>query len=100
MYLHVEPYEVKYQYLINKREKATLKHYNHPKVFIKYSNDVQDVYKNIEECNPGKKHKVLIAFKDMIANMFSNRKLNSIVTELFIKGRKINMSVVFFLIKF
>ena len=60
-----------------------------------YSNDMQDVYKNIGKCNPGKKRKVLIFFDDMIADMISNKKLNSIVTELFIRGRKLNISIVF-----
>ena len=49
-YLHVkDPYEAKYQYLISKREKVGLKHYDDPKAFIEYSNDLQDVYKNIAE---------------------------------------------------
>ena len=52
-----DPYEAKYPFLINKREKVGLKHYDDPKVFIEYSNDMQDVYKNIEEYNPGKKVK-------------------------------------------
>ena len=50
---------------------------------------MQVVYKNIEEYNPGKKGKVLIVFDDMIADMINNKKLNSIVTELFIRGRKL-----------
>ena len=62
---------------------------------MEYSNDMQDVYKNIEDYNPIKKRKVLIVFHDMIADMISNNKLNPIVTELFIKGRKLNISVVF-----
>ena len=56
---------------------------------------MQDVYKNIEEYNPGKKRKVLIVFDDMIADMINNKKLNPIVTELFIRGRKLNISIVF-----
>ena len=60
------PYEAKYQYLINKHEKVGLKHYNDPKTFIMYSNDMQDVYKNIEEYNIGKKREVLIIFDDMM----------------------------------
>ena len=60
MYLHVKvSYEEKYQSLINKRESTGLKYFNDPKVFIEYSNDMQDVYKNIEEHNLAKKHKVL-----------------------------------------
>ena len=51
-------YEAKHQYLMNKRERVGLNHYNDPKAFIEYLNDTQDVYKNIEECNLRKKHKV------------------------------------------
>ena len=56
---------------------------------------MQDVYKNIDDYNPDKENKVLIVFDDMIADMISNKKLNSIVTELFIRGRKSNISLVF-----
>ena len=56
---------------------------------------MQDLYKNIESYNPGKKRKVLIAFDDMIADMINNKKLNSILTELFIRERKLNISIVF-----
>ena len=83
-----------YQYLINKREKVALNHFNDPKAFMEYSNDMQDVYKNIEDYNPIKKRKALIVFDDMIADMINN-KLNPIVTELFIRGRKRNISIVF-----
>ena len=54
-----------------------------------------DVYKNIDEYNSSKKHKVLIIFHDMIADMINNKKLNFIVPELFIRGRKLNISLVF-----
>ena len=54
-----------------------------------------DVYKNIDEYNPAKKHKILIVFDDMIAVMINNKKLKSTVTELFIRGRKLNISLVF-----
>ena len=50
-----DPYEKKYQYLINKREKVGLNHFNDPKTFMEYSNDLQDVHKNIEDYNPIKK---------------------------------------------
>ena len=90
-----DPYEAKYQYLINKREKVGLNHHHDLKTFMEYSNDMQDVYKNIEDYNPGKKRKVLIVFDDMIANMINNKKLNPIVTELFIRGRKLNIPIVF-----
>ena len=56
---------------------------------------MDDIYINIEEYNPNKKRKMLIVFDDMIADMFSNKKLNLIVTELFVRGRKLNISLVF-----
>ena len=66
IYLYAkDPYEAKYQFLINKRESTGLKHFHDPKDFIEYSNDMQDVYKNIEEYNLGKKHKILIGFDDI-----------------------------------
>ena len=54
-----------------------------------------DVYKNIEEYNPNRNCKILISLDDMIAYMLINKKLNSIVTEIFVKGRKLNISLVF-----
>ena len=56
---------------------------------------MQDVYKNIEDCNPRKKRKILIAFDDMIADMINNKKLNPVVTKMFIRGRKLNISIFF-----
>ena len=96
IYLYAkDPYEAKYQYSVNKRENVGLNHFNDPKAFIEYSNDMQDVYKNINYYNPDKENKILIVFDDMIADMIHNKKLNSIVTELFIRGRKLNISLVF-----
>ena len=83
-----DPCEAKYQYLINKRESIGINHFNDLKAFIEYSNDMRDVDKNIDEYNPDKENKILIVFDDMIGDMIHNKKLNSIVTELFIKGRK------------
>ena len=54
-----------------------------------------DVYKNIDEYNSSKKRKVLIVLDDMIADLINNKKLNSIVPELFIRGRKLNIFLVF-----
>ena len=94
IYLYAkDPYEVKYQYLINKHEKVGIDHLDDPKAFIEYSNDMRDVYKNINEYNPDKENKILIVFDDIIADMTSNKKLDSIVTGLFIRGRKLNISV-------
>ena len=89
-----DPYEAKYQYLINKRECVGIDYFNNPKTFIEYSNDMHDVYKNINEYNPDKENKIII-FDDMIADMIHNKKLNSIVTELLIRSRKLNISLVF-----
>ena len=61
IYLYAkDPYEKKYQHLISKREKVELNHINDPKAFMEYSNDMQDVYKNIEDYNLIKKRKILI----------------------------------------
>ena len=96
IYLYAKvPYEAKYQYLINKREKVGLNHYSDLKALTEYSNDMQGVYKNIDEYNVDKERKILIVFDDVIADMINNKKLNSIVTDLFIRGRKLNISLVF-----
>ena len=90
-----DPYEAKYQFSINKRESIGLKYFIDPKAFIEYSSDMEDVYKNIDEYNIDKKRIILIVFDDMITDMIHNKKLNSLVTELFIRGRKLNISLVF-----
>ena len=82
-----DPYKRKYQYLIHKREKVGIDHFKDPKAFIEYSNDMQDVYKNIEDYNPRKKRKVLIVFDEMTADMINNKSLGPVVTELFIRGK-------------
>ena len=71
---------------------------NGSKAFIEYSNDMDDVSKNIEEYNPNKKQKILIVFDDIIADMLSNKKLNPILTEIFITERKLNISLVYILL--
>ena len=88
-------YEAKYQHLINIREKVGIGRHSDPRAYIEYSNNMHDVYKNIDDYNPDKENKILIVFDDMIADMIHNKKLNSIVTELFIRGRKLNISLVF-----
>ena len=64
-------------------------------ILIEYSNDMQDLYRNIDEYNIDKERKILIVFNDIIADMINNKKLNSIVIELFIRSRKLNISLVF-----
>ena len=81
--------------MINKREGVGIDHFNDPKAFIEYSNDMHNVYENIDDYNPDKENKLLIVFDDMIADVICNKKLNSIVTELFIRGRKLNIYLVF-----
>ena len=71
--------EAKCQFLINKRESMGLKHFSNPKAFIEYLNDMQDVYKNIDEYTVDKERKILLFFDDMIDVMINNEKLNSIV---------------------
>ena len=86
IYFYVkDTYEAKYQFSINKRENTGLKHLNDPKAFIENSNDMQDV----------KERQILIVFDDMTADMINNKKINSILTELFITSRKLNISFVF-----
>ena len=90
-----DPYEAKYQFLIDKRKSMGLEHFYDSKAFMEYSNDMQDVHNNIDEYNIDKERKMLIVFDDMIADMINNKKLNSVVTELFIRGRKLNITLVF-----
>ena len=90
-----DPFELKYQLLISKRDSTGLKYLNSSKAFIDYSNDMDHIYKNMEEYNSNKKRKILTVFTDMIVNMLNNKKLNPIVTELFIRGRKLDTSVTF-----
>ena len=96
IYLYTKhPYKAEYQYLFNKQESTDLKHFNDSKAFVEYSNDMYDIYKNIEEYNPNESRKLLIAFNDRIADMISNKKLDPAVDELFIRGRKLNISFIF-----
>ena len=69
-----DPYEIKYKFLLNKRKSIGSKHFNETKAFIKYSNNIQDIYKNINKYNPVKKRKILIVFDDMIADLIIKKK--------------------------
>ena len=59
-----DPYEDKYQFLVKKRESIGLKYFNDPKAFIEYSNDMNDVYKNINDCNSDKENKILLSYNN------------------------------------
>ena len=81
--------------LINVREKIGTENLNNPKIFIDYSQTIDNVYENLEDYNPTKKWTVLIVFDDMKADMKSNKKLSPIVAELFLRERKLSISLVF-----
>ena len=87
--------EPKYEYLIKKREDVGIKHVNNANAFIECSNTMDDVYKNIHDYNPNRKRKILIVFDDMIADIMTNKKFQAIIKELFIRCRKLNISLVF-----
>ena len=87
--------ESKYANLIKNRENAEIKHLNDSKAFTCCSNTMDDVYENIDNYNPDRKRKVLISFDDMIADIMTNKKFQSTIKELFIRCRKINISLVF-----
>ena len=85
----------KYQYLINKREQAGIKNLNDHHAFIEYSNNMNDVLENINNYNKNRDKKVLIIFYDMIADIMRSKKFKAIVKELFMRCRKLNISIVF-----
>ena len=87
--------ESKHEYLIKNRETAGIKHLNDSKAFIECSNTMNDVYENIDNYNPKRKRKILIVFDDMIADIMTNKRFQSIIKELFIRCRKLNISFVF-----
>ena len=75
IYLHAkDPYEAKYRYISSKCKKVRLNIFNDPKAYVEYSNDIQDIYKYIEEDNLGKKRKLLIVIDDVIADTTTNKK--------------------------
>ena len=89
--------EPKYEFLIKKHKDAGIKHLNDPNAFIKCFNAMDDVYENIDDYNPNRKRKILIVFDDMIADIMTNKKFQAIIKELFIRCRKLNISLVFIL---
>ena len=87
--------EPNYQLLIGKRENAETKNLNDTNTFFKYSNTIDDIYDDINDYNPKRKRKVLIVFGDVIADIMTNKKFQVIIKELFIRCRKLNISLVF-----
>ena len=79
----------------SKTVNAGIKHLNDSKAFVQCSNTMHDVYENIDEYSPTRKRKILIVFDDMIADIMSNKKFQAIIKDLFIRCRKLNISLVF-----
>ena len=87
--------EPKYQFLIKKREDLGIKHLNDSKVFMEYSQCMDDVYNNINDNNPNRNRKILIVFDDAVSDIVTNEKFEVIIKELFIRCKKLNISLVF-----
>ena len=87
--------EPKYQFLIKKREDAGIKNINNPNAYTVCSNTMDDVYEDIDNYNSKRDKKVLIVFDDMIADILSNKKFQTVMKELFIRCIKLNISLVF-----
>ena len=87
--------EPKYEVLIKKREDARKKHLSDLITFIECSNTMGDVYKNIDDYNPNRQRKILIVFEYIISDIMTNKKFQVIIKELFIRWRKLNISLVF-----
>ena len=81
--------------MINNRKNAGIKYFNDSTAFIEYSNNMNDVFTNIDDHNKQRKQKVLIIFGNMIADIMSSKKFKAIIKELFIRCRKLNISIVF-----
>ena len=96
MYLYTKDLsEPKYQFLIKKCEDTGIKNLNHPSAFIEYSNTMDDAYNNIDDYNPKRKRNILVVFDDMITDIMTNKRFQAIIKELFIKIRKLNISLAF-----
>ena len=80
--------------MIEKCENAGINHVNNPNAFIECSNTMDGIYENIDDYNPSRKRKKLIVFDDMIADIMDNRRFQAIIKELFIRRRKLNISLV------
>ena len=78
---------------MQKHEFVGIKYCNDPNAFIEGSNIMDDVYQNIDDYNPSRKRKILIVFDDMIADIMSNKKFQVIIKELFIRCRKVKITL-------
>ena len=87
--------KLKDEFLIKNRENVGMKHLNDPNALIRCSNTMDNVYQNIDDYNQSRKGKNLIVFDNMITGIMSNKKFQAINKELFIRCRKLNISLVF-----
>ena len=88
--------ESKYKCLIQKCKDVGIKYLNDLNAFIESFNPMDEVYENIDDYNPNRKIKILIAFDDMVADIMSDKKVQVILEELFIRCRKLNISLIFY----
>ena len=96
IYLYAKDLEKpKYKLLINKGEQAGITNFNDPTAFIEHSNSMDDILDNIEDYNKKRKRKILIIFDDMIFHVMSDKKAQQILKDLFIRCRKLNISLCF-----
>ena len=86
--------EPKYKFSIKKHKNAGIKYVNDQNAFIECLNTMDDVYGNIDDYNTNRQRKILIVFDDMIADIMSNKTFQAIIKELFIRCRKLNISLV------
>ena len=92
--------EPKYEFLIRKRKDVGRNHFNSSNAFIECSNRMDEVYQNTDDYNPSRKRKNFIVFDDMIADIMTNKKFQAIIKELFIRCRKLKISLVFITVLF
>ena len=96
IYLHAKDLsEPTNETLIKNRENKGIKHFNDPNAFIEYSNTMNYIYEKINDYNTSRKRKILVVFDDMIADIMTNKTFQAVIKELFIRCRKLNISLVF-----
>ena len=96
IYLYAKDiHELKFEYLINKREQAGIKNLIDPNAFTEYSDDMNDVFDNINDYNKNRDKKVLIVLDDMVADIEYNKNFKRINKELFYRARKMNVTILF-----
>ena len=96
IYLHAKDLsEPTNETLIKNRENKGIKHFNDPNAFIECSNTMNYIYEKINDYNTSRKRKILVVFDDMIADIMTNKTFQAVIKELFIRCRKLNISLVF-----